>query len=153
MIKSVGNLVFMAALSLACLNIAAAPTATVAGTAIEPAGQSGIVAGTVARATDKIAVSRSLPRKLVDEFLRTPSSVAKARAATRPDRDLHFPPEYGMRESVNLHGRSGCYFDPVENDDGPATCGQSCQHVGDCRPHGCRSCLFVDGIYRPGECI
>lgn len=153
MIKSIGTLVFMAALSLACLNIVAAPTATVAGTAIEPTGQSGIVAGTVARATDKIAVSRSLPRKLVDELLRTPSSVTKARAATRLDRDLHLPPDHGMRESVNLHGRSGCYFNPVGNDDGPATCGQTCQNVGQCKPHRCHSCLFVDGIYRPGECI
>ena len=153
MTKSFGKLVFMAVLSLVCLNIAAAPAATVAGIALEPAGQSGIVAGTAARETDKTAVSRSLPRKLLDELLRAPPNVVQARSATRLDRDLRqTPPDGQMRESLNRLGRSGCYFDPVGNDDGPRVCAGSCQQASDCGPR-CFTCGFFNGTERPGRCI
>ena len=150
MTKSFGKLVFMAALSLVCLNIAAAPAAT--GIALEPAGQSGIVAGTAPGQTDKTAVSRSLPRKLLDELLRAPPSVVQARSATRLDRDLRqTPPADRMRESVNGLGRSGCYFDPVAND-GPRVCAGTCQQASDCGPR-CFTCGFINGPRRAGTCI
>ena len=148
MTQSFGKLSLVAALSLVCF--ATAPAVADAGAA---AGvQSGILAGPTVGEVDRATVSRSLPRRLLGELLRAPAKAVHARSGTSTDADLHsVPPDGRMRVTVNALGRSGCYFDPLPNDDGPRVCSGPCQQASDCGPR-CFTCGFESPL-GAGKCI